>query len=204
MFQKNQKNLNFILPILTILIYFWSIINPHDYFVWFLETAPSFVGLTLMILTRKKFPLSAPLYNIILIHMIILAIGGHYTYAEMPLFNYFKEVFNLSRNNYDKVGHFFQGITPALLMREIILRKTNLKTPIFIFIFSVATALSFSALYEIFEWIIAISTDSGDDFIGTQGDIWDTQKDMLTALLGAIFILTFFAKIHDKSLKNLK
>ena len=134
--------------------------------------------------------------------MMILAIGGHYTYAEVPLFNYFKEAFNLSRNNYDKVGHFFQGITPALLIREIILRKTNLKNAKFIFIFSVASALSFSALYEIFEWIIAISTNSGDDFIGTQGDIWDTQKDMLTAFLGAIFILIFFGKIHDKNLKQ--
>ena len=204
MTKKNYNNLNFILPILTIIVYLWSIINPHDYFVWLLETAPSFIGLALMILTRNKFPLSTSLYNIIFIHMIVLAIGGHYTYAEMPLFNYFKEAFNLSRNNYDKIGHFFQGVTPTLLMREIILRKTNLKNSIFVSIFSATTALSFSALYEIFEWIIAISTDSGEDFIGTQGDIWDTQKDMLTAFMGSFFTLTFFTKIHDKSLSKLK
>lgn len=198
--EKNK--INQFLLLLTILIYVWSAINPYGYFIWFLETIPIAIGLILIFLTRNKFPLSNFLYRIILIHMIILAIGGHYTYAQVPLFNYIKEAFDLPRNDYDKIGHFFQGVTPALLTREIILRKTNLKNQFFILIFSISIALSFSALYEIFEWAMAILTNEGSDFVSMQGDVWDAQKDMLVALFGAVIIVTFFRKVHDDSLKT--
>lgn len=179
---------NLVLTLITLLIYIWSAIYPFDYFVWFLETAPAFIGCGLIIWTHKKFPLSNLLFRIILIHMIILAIGGHYSYAEVPLFNYFKEVFDLNRNEYDKVGHFIQGVTPALLTQEIIWHKTNLKNKILIAIFSISTALAFSAIYEILEWLVSIlAASTGENFTGAQGDIWDAQKDMLTAFLGAVF-----------------
>ncbi len=191
------------LLIATILVCIWSAIKPYDYFVWFLEIVPAIIGFAIMFFTRKTFPLSGFLYSIILIHIMVLAVGGHYTYAEVPLFNYIKEVFDSSRNNYDKVGHFMQGITPTILMRELILRRTNLRNKIFICILTISSALAFSALYEIFEWGMS-ATASGEDFVGSQGDVWDAQKDILTAFIGAIFALVFFRKIHDRSLKKLQ
>jgi len=200
---KPTNNFNFFLLLITLFFYIWSVINPADYFVWFLETVPVVIGFGMIFIFRKTFPLSDFLYRVILIHMIILCIGGHYTYAEVPLFNELKEILHFKRNEYDKVGHFFQGLTPALLTREIILRKTDLKNKILIVIFSISTALAFAALYEILEWVAAVVTDSGTEFVGMQGDVWDAQKDMLVALIGAIFALIFLRKFHDRSYQKI-
>lgn len=200
----NRNHTNLALLIITILVYIWSAIKPHSYFVWFLETFPTYAGAVLIYYYRNKFSLSNLLYRIILIHMMVLAVGGHYTYAEVPLFNDIKEIFNLNRNEYDKIGHLFQGITPALLMHEILLRKTNLKNNLFIATIAIATALGFSAVYEIIEWIVAVSTGEGVSFISLQGDEWDTQKDMFTALVGALLIMIFLNRIHKNEIKSNK
>ncbi|KYJ85711.1 DUF2238 domain-containing protein [Sulfurovum riftiae] len=186
------------------LVLVWSAVHPKDQFTWFLEVAPALIGFVLIVMTYKKFPLTPLLYTLILIHMIILMVGGHYTYAEVPLFDWIKEVFHQSRNNYDKVGHFAQGFMPAILAREILLRKhivTASKAWLNYIVLSII--LAFSAFYELIEWWVALA--SGDEavaFLGTQGYVWDTQSDMMYALIGGIAALVFLSRLHDRQLKK--
>jgi putative membrane protein len=186
----------------TILI--WSGLNPKDQFTWFLEVVPALIGFVLLVLSYKKFPLTPLLYSLILIHMIILMVGGHYTYAEVPLFDWIKEVLDQSRNNYDKVGHFAQGFIPAILAREILLRKKIVEgSKIWLNYIIVSIVLAFSAFYELVEWWVALATgDDAEAFLGTQGYIWDTQSDMMFALIGAITALLLLSRFHDKQLKK--
>lgn len=191
---------------LTIFIisFIWSGINPKDYFTWFLEVIPAIIGLFILIITYKNFKLTTLTYTLILIHSIILMIGGHYTYAEVPLFDYLKEVFNWDRNNYDKIGHFAQGFIPAIIARELIIRKNIISSKAWMNFFIVCFCLGFSAFYELIEWWVAIlSGESAEAFLGTQGYIWDTQSDMAYALLGSIVALILLSKYHDKQLKSL-
>ena len=182
----------------------WSAVHPKDQFTWFLEVAPALIGFVLIMMTYEKFPLTPLLYTLILIHMIILMVGGHYTYAEVPLFDWIKEVFHQSRNNYDKVGHFAQGFMPAILAREILIRKhivTASKAWLNYIVLSII--LAFSAFYELVEWWVALA--SGDEavaFLGTQGYVWDTQSDMLYALIGGIAALVLLSRLHDRQLKK--
>lgn len=158
-----------------------------------------------MALTYKNFKLTPLVYSLILFHSVILMIGGHYTYAEVPFFDYLKDVFNFSRNNYDKVAHFVQGFVPALIAREIIIRKNIILDSCWRNFFIICFCLAFSAFYELIEWWVALA--SGEDaeaFLGTQGYIWDTQSDMGLALLGAIIGLVSLSKLHNKQLVNLK
>jgi putative membrane protein len=179
----------------------WSGINPKDQFTWFLETVPAMIGFVVMALTCKSFRLTPLLYCCILIHCIILMIGGHYTYAEVPLFD---NLFGAGRNNYDKLGHFFQGFVPALLAREILLRKHILNRGAWLNIIVVSICLAFSALYELIEWWVALATGEGAEaFLGTQGYVWDTQSDMAMALFGAIVSLLVLSRVHDRQLKKL-
>ena len=179
----------------------WSAINPKDYFTWFLEVVPALIGLVVMVWTYKKFPLTPLLYILILLHSIVLMVGGHYTYAEVPLFDTIKEMFDLSRNNYDKVGHFMQGFVPAMVAREIFIRKKVVNGQGWMNFLIVSFVLAFSALYELFEWAVAeISGEDAEAFLGTQGYIWDTQSDMALALFGAIVALILLSKVHDKML----
>ena len=182
----------------------WSAVLPKDTFTWFLEVFPVLIGLLILFLTYKRFPLTPLLYTLILIHMIILMVGGHYTYAEVPLFEWFKEIFDQSRNNYDKVGHFAQGFIPAILAREILLKKGIVQhTGIWLNYIIVSIVLAFSAFYELVEWWVALAIgEDADAFLGTQGYIWDTQSDMGYALLGGIIALLLLSKIHDIQLKN--
>lgn len=183
----------------------WSFINPKDMTIWMLEAAPVLVAGILLVLTYRSFRLTPLLYLLTLLHCIVLLIGAHYTYAEVPLFSSLSTLFEFERNNYDKLGHFFQGLVPALLAREILIRKqvVNGKTWLKLFILSVT--LAFSALYELIEWGVAlVSVQSVEAFLGTQGYIWDTQSDMGWALVGAISTLILFSKLHDKQLKTLK
>lgn len=191
---------------LWLLTYFgvllWSAIDPKDTLTWFLEVLPALIGFILMALSYKKFPLTPLLSVLILIHMIILMVGGHYTYAEVPLFDWIKEVLEQERNNYDKVGHFAQGFIPAILAREILLRQNivhNSKAWLVYIVLSIV--LAFSAFYELVEWWVAlVSKESAEAFLGTQGYIWDTQSDMAYALFGGITALLLLSKIHDKQL----
>lgn len=184
--------------------FIWSFINPKDLFTWFLEVIPAIIGLMVLAFTYKRFKLTTVLYILILIHSIILMIGGHYTYAQVPFFDYIKEFFELERNNYDKVGHFAQGFIPAMIAREIIIRKNIIQINSWRNFFILCFALALSAIYELIEWWVALATnEASNDFLGTQGYIWDTQSDMAWALFGAIFALIFLSKYHDKQLKDI-
>jgi len=182
----------------------WSAIDPKDHFTWFLEVTPALIGFTLIILTYKKFPLTPLLYTLILIHMIILMVGGHYTYAEVPLFDWFKEVLDQSRNNYDKVGHFAQGFIPAILARELLLRKQIVQgAKIWLNYIILSIVLAFSAFYELIEWWVALGTgEDAEAFLGTQGYVWDTQSDMMYALIGGLLSLILLSRLHDRQLKK--
>jgi putative membrane protein len=182
----------------------WSIINPKEGFTCFLEIIPAIIGVLILAFTFKKFRFTDFTYFLILIHCIILFVGGHYTYAEVPLFDTIREIFHQSRNNYDKVGHFAQGLVPAMIIRELFIRKKVIGNPGFFNFIIVSICLAISAAYEWIEWGVSIATgDGGDAFLGTQGYVWDTQSDMLFATLGAISGLLLLSKIQDKQLQKL-
>lgn len=177
----------------------WSMIRPHGYLTWVLESLPAIAALVILAIIYRKFRFTDFNYWMILIHCIILLIGAHYSYARVPLFNYLKEVFEFSRNNYDKVGHLAQGFVPALLIRELLIRRSQLLPGKLIFVLVVASALSISALYELIEWWAAIALGrSSEDFLGTQGYVWDTQSDMFYALIGSILAQLLFGRYLDR------
>ena len=185
-------------------VFIWSALNPKDYFTWFLEVTPAFIALLVLVFTYNKFKFTSLVYTLILIHCIILMVGGHYTYAQVPAFDFIKEFFNQDRNNYDKLGHIAQGFIPAMIAREIIIRKNIISIEVWRNFFIVCFCLAFSAFYELIEWWVAIlSNDSADDFLGTQGYIWDTQSDMAWALFGSILALLLLRKYHNKQLQNI-
>ncbi len=182
----------------------WSAIDPKDYPTWFLEVAPALIGIVLLIATYRTFPLTPLLYVLILIHSVILMVGGHYTYAEVPLFDWIKPAFGFERNNYDKVGHFMQGFMPAILAREILLRKKIVNGRAWLNLIVVSICLAFSAFYELIEWLVAeLSEEAAEAFLGTQGYVWDTQSDMAFALLGASLAMITLAGLHDRQLQRL-
>lgn len=183
----------------------WSAINPRDYPTWILEVAPALIGLAIMAFTYNSFRLTPLLYGLILAHCIVLMVGGHYTYAEVPLFDHLKPVFGWERNNYDKLGHFMQGFVPAILAREILIRKAVVASAGWRNLFIISICLAFSAFYEMLEWWVAIATGTASEaFLGTQGYIWDTQSDMAMALLGAVVALLTLARLHDRQLTAVK
>lgn len=185
-------------------VFIWSAIAPKEIFTWFLEVAPALFGLFALVITRKAFPLTPLCYGLILIHSVILMVGGHYTYAEVPLFDSLAELFNQTRNNYDKVGHFAQGFVPAIIAREILIRKNIIPRASWRNFFIVCFCLAFSAFYELIEWWVALlSGEDAESFLGTQGYIWDTQSDMGLALFGAIIALLTLANLHDVQLGKL-
>ena len=162
------------------------------------------MGAAILALTYNAFRLTPLVYGLILFHCIILMIGGHYTYAEVPLFDSLRDVFGFTRNNYDKVGHFVQGFVPALIAREIIIRKKIIQPEVWRSFFIICFCLGFSAFYELIEWWVALlSEEAAEAFLGTQGYVWDTQSDMGWALLGAIISLISLSRLHDKQLKKL-
>jgi len=182
----------------------WSGIAPKDSYTWFLEVAPALITLVALAATYNSFRLTPLLYALILAHCIVLMVGGHYTYAEVPLFDYLKPVFGFERNNYDKLGHFFQGFVPAMVAREILIRKAVVSFAAWRNFLIVCFCLAFSAFYELIEWFVALSSgSSAEAFLGTQGYIWDTQSDMLAALIGAILALLLLGGTHDKQLATL-
>jgi len=182
----------------------WSAIRPHDYFTWFLEVLPVFVGAALLLPTYYTFRLTSLLYVLLAIHACILMIGGHFTYAEVPLFDWIRDTLHLARNHYDRVGHFAQGFVPFILTREILIRRSPLRPGKWLNFLSIAVCLAFSAFYELVEWGTAVATgEAATAFLGTQGDPWDTQWDMFMALVGACVSMATLSRAHDKALGRL-
>ena len=182
----------------------WSGIEPKDRLTWVLEAGPAIIGLLVMAKTRISFPLTPLLYFWILVHCIVLMVGAKYTYAEVPLFDWISELFGWERNNYDKVGHFMQGFVPALLAREILLRKKLVNADGWRNFIILSICLAFSAFYELIEWWAALLIgEDADAFLGTQGYVWDTQSDMAWALLGTFVCLITLKKSHDQQIKPL-
>ena len=182
-----------------------SVVQPHDYFTWVLEAAPALIVFVALAATEKRFPLTPLAYTLILIHCLILFLGAHYTYAGVDSFKFVRDFFGWQRNNYDKLGHFAQGLVPAIVAREILLRHKVVNGRAWLNLFVISICLAFSALYELFEWAVAAATgDSAESFLGTQGYMWDTQSDMAMALLGAVLALTFLSNLHDRQISSLK
>ncbi len=189
----------------------WSAIGPHDRFTWFLEVVPVLIGVPLALAVQRRFPLSSLLLVLLWWHSVILIVGGHYTYARVPLGDWAMEWFGWTRNNYDKVGHFAQGFVLAILTREILLRTSPLgdrgddKPSRWLAFLCVSVCLAFSAFYELIEWWVAVASGAAaDDFLGTQGYVWDTQSDMAWALGGAMTALLVLGWLHDRSLARLR
>lgn len=182
-------------------IFAWSMIGPHDWFTWGLEVFPAVIGLVLLLATHRRFPLTPLLLVLLFVHAVILVIGGHYTYALVPLGFWMQDAFGFTRNHYDRIGHFAQGFVPAILAREILLRKNVVRGRGWLFTIVVSICLAFSAAYELLEWsVAALSGSKGDSFLGTQGDVWDTQKDMALAAIGAITAQLLLGRLHDRQL----
>jgi putative membrane protein len=182
-------------------VFVWSGFTPKDRLTWWLEITPAFLGLIALFLTRKKFRFTPLLQTLIALHMILLAVGGHYTYAQVPLGYWIAEAFHLGRNHYDRLGHFAQGLVPALIAREIIVRREIISKRGWVGFFIICTAMAISAVYELVEWITAlIYGQNADAFLGGQGDIWDTQEDMACAFVGALCAVALFSRWHDRQL----
>ncbi len=188
----------------TVLVLVWSGIAPYDRTTWWLEVMPVLIALPILFLTRRRYPLTPLLYVLLFLHGLVLIVGGAYTYARVPLGFELAEWLDLSRNPYDRIGHFFQGLVPALLAREILLRGDYVRGRGMLAFIVVCVVLAVSASYELIEWGAALALGQGaDEFLGTQGDPWDTQSDMFCALLGALSTLIFFSHGHDRALRRL-
>lgn len=185
-------------------VFIWSAIEPRDRPTWYLEVFPVIIGVVVLASTYNSFRLTSLLYVLILLHCIVLLVGGHYTYAEVPLFNEMKSLFGFERNNYDKIGHLMQGFVPAMIARELIIRLDIIRGRHWRNFFIICYCLALSALYELLEWWVALfSEQAAEAFLGTQGYEWDTQSDMGYALIGAVAALVLLSKLHDRQLKEL-
>lgn len=191
-----------LLSLLAILI--WSGIEPHDRFTWFLEVAPVLIGVPILIYIWPRFRLTPVVYTLLWIHAVILMVGGKYTYAEVPLGFWLQDTFGFARNHYDRIGHFAQGFIPAMLAREILIRKSPLRGSRWLPFVVVSICLAFSAFYELIEfWTALVAGGGAEAFLGTQGDVWDTQWDMQMALVGAIVALLALSRLHDRELERM-
>jgi len=199
-----MNKISIILIILFIALFTWSGWQPQDRFVWFLEILPVMLGGITLLATYRKFQFTPLVYSLILIHAVILVIGGHYTYELVPAGEWVKAAFDLSRNNYDRLGHLAQGFIPAMIAREVLIRCSPVKKGGWLFFLALCFCTAFSAVFEMFEWLVAISTSSehGNAFLGMQGDPWDTQWDMFLCLCGAIIALLLLSRWHDRQLIN--
>jgi len=181
----------------------WSAWNPHDYPTWWLEVSPALVALVLLAATRRSFPLTPLAYWLILFHAIILMVGGHYTYAEVPAGDWLRDLVGGSRNNYDKLGHLVQGFVPAIVAREVLVRNRVIGRRGWLGFIVVCICLAISAAYELLEWWVALlSEEAAESFLGTQGYVWDTQSDMFLAFVGAILAVLLLSPLHDRQLQH--
>ena len=217
-FTRNRKKDNFslilfiikmkfpkILLILLGFVFIWSAIHPKTYLTWVLEIAPAVVGLILLILTYNRFRFTNMVYLVVFISICLILTGAHYTYSEVPFFNRIKDLFNQSRNNYDKLGHFAQGFLPCLMTREILIRLNVVRNRKWMNFFVLSFCIANSVIYEFVEWGVAlIAGGTADEFLGTQGYIWDAQSDMFYATIGAVIALPVFSKVHNKAISRLQ
>lgn len=198
----NIKILMWVIVFLSVLT--WSAIQPADRLTWWMEVIPAIVGFVILIMTRQRFPLTELVYFLILVHAIILMVGGHYTYAEVPLGDWLRDLVGGGRNNYDKLGHLAQGFIPVMIAREIMIRNNVVAVKGWLTFLLLSVVLAFSAFYELIEWWAAlVSSEAAEAFLGTQGYVWDTQSDMLWALCGAILALLSLSKLHDRQISAL-
>lgn len=191
--------------LLVALVTVWSWIEPRDRLTWWLEALPALFALGLLPLIYRSFRMTTLAYTLIALHSVVLLVGAHYTYAEVPLFNWVRDSFGFARNHYDRVGHLMQGFAPAIVAREVLVRRSPLAGSRWLPFLVVCFCLAFSAFYELIEWWVAIA--SGDEavaFLGTQGDVWDTQWDMFLALVGATLSLLMLSRLHDRQLARLR
>jgi putative membrane protein len=185
-------------------VFLWSMIAPRDGFTWFLEVLPVIIVLPLLALTYRHFRFTDLAYCLIALHAVILMVGGHYTYAEMPLFNWLRDTLDLGRNHYDRIGHIAQGFVPAIAAREILLRNLPLRPGGWLFFIVTCIVLAISSFYELVEWWVAVASGSAAvAFLATQGDVWDTQWDMFLALLGAVAAQLLLSRMHDRELEKI-
>ena len=204
MMPTREKSL-FLAMLVLLLIMALSAIHPYDRTTWFMEVATIFLALPIMVATFRRFPLSTLLYVLIFIHALVLVAGGHYTYARVPLGFWIEHAFSLGRNPYDKIGHFMQGFVPFLVTREILLRNGFLSSRKMAAFLSVCVVMAISAWYELIEWWSALAMGQGaDEFLGTQGDPWDTQSDMFFAFIGAMAALVIMTRWHDRQMSRMK
>jgi putative membrane protein len=181
-----------------------SAIHPHDYLTWWLEVLPALIAAPVLIATGRSFPLTPLAYRLIAIHALNLIVGGHYTYAQVPLGFWVRDAFDLARNHYDRLGHFVQGFVPAIIAREVLLRRSPLLAGKWLFFIVCSICLAVSACYEFIEWWTALlGGGSAEAFLGTQGDVWDTQWDMFLALIGSISAQVFLSRVHSRQLTDL-
>ena len=186
-------------------VFLWSLIGCHDFFTWFLEVLPAAIGIPALIWLYPRLRFTNLVYALIAVHATILMIGGHYTYALMPVFDWIKDWLHLDRNYYDRLGHFAQGFVPAFIAREVLLKVTPLKRGKMLTMLVFSVCMAISALYELFEFAAAkITGTAADAFLGAQGDVWDTQWDMTWCLIGATCALTLFCGLHDRALAKQK
>ena len=199
-----DRKLHLVLLVSLAVVLVWSVVKPFDFFTWVLEALIPVVGVLILLSTYRKFRLTNLAYILIWIHAIILLVGAHYTYSRMPAFNWLRDTFELSRNHYDRFGHIAQGFIPAILARELLLRTSPLERGKWVSFIIVCICLAISAFYELLEWSVAAVTGTAADmFLGTQGDVWDTQKDMALCLLAAIVALVTLGPVHDRSLDKI-
>jgi len=188
---------------LTMALLAWSAYKPHDYPTWALEVFPAVLWIVILIATYRRFPMTPLLYWLTALHCAILIVGGHYTYSEVPIGNWARDTFDLSRNHYDRVAHFVQGFVPAILAREVLVRRSPVKAGWWLVLFVMSICTAFSAVYELIEWAVAEVNSAGSQaFLGTQGDVWDTQKDIALCILGAGLSLLTLSGLHDRQLRR--
>jgi len=203
---RPRHALPLVLLLLTAAVFVWSGVRPHDRFTWVLETFPAIAGVPLLVVLYLRGVRLTPLvYVLLALHAMILMVGGKYTYAEVPPFNWLRDALHLSRNHYDRVGHFAQGFVPAMVAREILLRTSPLRPGKWLFFLAVCVCGALSACYELVEWAVAVMSGSASDaFLGTQGDPWDTQKDMALAFVGAITAQVLLSRLQDRQLQQVQ
>ena len=202
---KNAPRSHLALLAAVIAVIVWSAWGPHDRFTWWLEVTPGLVGLLILIATYRRFRFTTLCYTLIALHICVLCVGGHYTYARVPLFEWLRPIFAWQRNNYDRLGHLMQGLVPAIIAREIFLRLGVVARTNWVPFLVLSVCLGISAFYELIEWWTALASGAGaNDFLGSQGDIWDTQSDMFHALIGAVSALVLFSAIHNRAIRKLQ
>ena len=197
-----KSHLGLLFTVVAVII--WSGWRPYDRFTWWLEASPAITGIAILLATYRRFRLTTLCYVLIALHMCVLCIGGHYTYARVPAFDWLRPIFGWERNHYDRLGHLMQGFVPAIIAREVLIRFDVVKRKGWLPFFVVSICLAISAFYELLEWWTALwSGSAADDFLGSQGDVWDTQSDMCLALIGAAGALLLLSYFHDRALRKI-